>query len=90
MSKQKLTPAKNFRKTIVRCCGTCVYLETSDMGGSECQRNEGFSGDVGDRGDIYCVCDGWKKADWIEFQQNQKSIAPGHLARNLVQGAITT
>jgi hypothetical protein len=56
---RRLLPARNVRKTMVKCCKTCSHHFYND-GSYCCTRIDGKEGDAGEQEDMYYVCDGWK------------------------------
>lgn len=56
----RLKPARNYRRTVVRCCGSCKHYVIIDGWGC-CRRPGGKGGDPGDCLQWEYVCDGWQK-----------------------------
>lgn len=60
MTNKHLSPARNLRRVIVRCCGTCQYGKY-DNGWFLCSRENGLETDAGDKLEYIHVCDLWRK-----------------------------
>ena len=56
---EPVDPSKNYRRTQVRCCGTCRYLAFPGNGAVECRRPAGPVFDAGDQEWWGHVCDGF-------------------------------
>lgn len=73
--KRRLAPPRNVRSITPRCCATCRHLFIIGPDSFACERAPetiGFS--IGDRKDIYTVCDHW--AAWPKDKEQSWRPTP--------------